>query len=221
MEEILENLGGFIQEPLLMILLILVPLAIFFFLFRYERRRRERMRQNFVMLAQQIGCSADLPRSVWKFPSITGYYRKRLVQIWMHTTRRGRNKVTYTAIRAQCKKPPGFHMAIGREGILGKVAKAFGKQDIIIGDEEFDKMFLVRSNNESLARSVFPIGLRHKIVELGKKHSDFAFQVKDDGPYFEKAVMLVDAEKVQWFRQVLDVLCEVAERVEKSSGMDN
>ena len=48
----------------------------------------------------------------------------------------------------------GFRFNIKRQGIRQEIAKLFGMQDVIIGHEEFDKTFLIQSNDEARVKAV-------------------------------------------------------------------
>ena len=45
--------------------------------------------------------------------------------------------------------PEGFRFTVYRKGIFSDIGKWFGMQDIEIGDEDFDRDFILKSNQES------------------------------------------------------------------------
>jgi hypothetical protein len=47
-----------------------------------------------------------------------------------------------------------FHLLITEQGILEKVSKLFGSQDIRVGDPLFDGAFMIRSNDEAMTQMI-------------------------------------------------------------------
>ena len=77
-----------------------------------------------------------------------------------------------------------FNFNISWEDTVEKILKVFGKQDIIIGEDKFDRRFLIQSNNADLLKIVLSdseirnLILKHNIYSLiceynkkKKKHS--------------------------------------------------
>ena len=62
-----------------------------------------------------------------------------------------------------------FRFAIHREGLLDEVGKFFGMQDIVLGYAEFDKKFIVKTNDEAKVAQLFacPV-LRETLGSLPK-----------------------------------------------------
>jgi len=56
----------------------------------------------------------------------------------------GDSSTTYTRLRAPFEKAGGLQFNIRREGLIGKLDKALGAQDIDAGDAEFDHNFIVQ-----------------------------------------------------------------------------
>lgn len=60
----------------------------------------------------------------------------------------GKDKKTYTRIRAPFINKDNFYFKIYHENFFHQAAKYFGMQDIQIGDEPFDKSFIIKGNDE-------------------------------------------------------------------------
>ncbi len=67
----------------------------------------------------------------------------------------GDSSTTYTRMKAPFQDKAGFQFSISRAGLIGKLDKALGAQDIDIGITDFDRDFLIRGNNESKVKSLF------------------------------------------------------------------
>ena len=73
------------------------------------------------------------------------------------------SKLTYTRVRAAFVNPDDFRFTIYRRGLFSDIAKWFGMQDVEIGEAAFDRMFIIKGNDESRLRSLFT---RKRIREL-------------------------------------------------------
>lgn len=67
-----------------------------------------------------------------------------------HVVSTGKSTITYTRVRTAFKNPKEYKLKLGKEGFFSKVGKAFGGQDIEIGDEIFDQSHIIKSNDESM-----------------------------------------------------------------------
>jgi hypothetical protein len=54
----------------------------------------------------------------------------------------------YTRGQVEFFCPDNFKLLITQQGLIDNVAKLFGMQDIQIGDKQFDKNFVIKSNDE-------------------------------------------------------------------------
>ncbi|MFC2097248.1 hypothetical protein ACFLSI_02820 [Bacteroidota bacterium] len=48
-----------------------------------------------------------------------------------------------------------FEFNISWEDTIEKILKIFGRQDIIVGEEKFDRKYLIQSNNEDILKNIF------------------------------------------------------------------
>jgi hypothetical protein len=65
----------------------------------------------------------------------------------------GKSSTTYTRVRAAAPNAERVELDLGKEGFFSSVAKSLGAQDIEVGDELFDKTFVVKSNDGELAKA--------------------------------------------------------------------
>jgi hypothetical protein len=71
-----------------------------------------------------------------------------------YTVSNGKSSTTYTRVRSLVRAHSDFRFCLYRENVLTRVGKLFGMQDIHAGHPEVDRHFIVKSNNESLIRSL-------------------------------------------------------------------
>jgi hypothetical protein len=65
----------------------------------------------------------------------------------------GKSSTTYTRVQAVAPNAERVVLQLGKEGFFSSVAKSLGAQDIEVGDAPFDKTFVVKSNDEELAKA--------------------------------------------------------------------
>ena len=84
-------------------------------------------------------------------------------------------------MRAPFINKDGLHFNIYKEDIASSIGKLFGMQDIIIGDDVFDKNFIIKGNNEEKIKILFN---DKRIKELIDEFPDVSFQIRDDDGWF-------------------------------------
>jgi hypothetical protein len=63
--------------------------------------------------------------------------------------------IPHTRMRAPFPNPTGFRFSIHRASMFSALGTLLGMQDIEVGYPEFDKEFVIKSNDESTVRSLF------------------------------------------------------------------
>lgn len=69
-----------------------------------------------------------------------------------------------TCIWAQFEKPIPYYLHISNRDIIQVLAGQMGIKDMKLGDEEFDKHFFVRTNNQELTKSLITIELQKQFL---------------------------------------------------------
>jgi hypothetical protein len=93
----------------------------------------------------------------------------------------GKVTVVYTRMRAPYINPDGFRFTIYRRGFFSDVAKLFGMQDIEIGDEAFDRGFIVKATDEAKIRQLLS---NPRVRELIDKQKEIELTVRDNEGWF-------------------------------------
>lgn len=140
----------------------------------------------------------------------------------------GKAVIVYTRMRAPYANPDGFRFSISRRGVFSDLAKLFGMQDIEIGDEAFDRDFIIKATDDSKVRELLA---NEHLRELIARQEDIHFSVKDDegwfGPrfegnadelYFTVGGIIKDIERLkalyELFAETLDQLCRIGSAYE-------
>lgn len=120
------------------------------------------------------------------------------------------SKVEYTRMRAKLPMQADFRFLITREGLLSEIAKLFGAQDIQVGDEAFDKLFMIKGNNEQLIKAMLQ-NVRIRELLMAQQEVHFALTPENE-LVFAVPVIIQDVDRLkqlfELFTETLDFLCE-------------
>lgn len=100
-----------------------------------------------------------------------------------YTVSTGKSSVTYTRMRAPFVNADGFRFKVYREGFFSNIGKFFGMQDVIVGQPEFDRDFIIQGNHEGKLCMLFA---HPRIRELIQAQPQISFEVKDDEGWLGK-----------------------------------
>jgi len=78
------------------------------------------------------------------------------------------------------------NLEVTREGVIAKISKVFGAQDIALGDEAFDRAFLVKATSEAVARAVLSAEVRREMLAMAAERV-----VYDDGSEHRHVAMVL------------------------------
>ncbi|MEM4258737.1 MAG: hypothetical protein QXL17_06270 [Candidatus Thermoplasmatota archaeon] len=81
-----------------------------------------------------------------------------------------KHKPRFTKVQATVPNPQGNKIKIYNETIASDIGKAFGGQDIHIGNSEFDDKFMIKSNNDLFPTTFLSLSLQKKLLTLRKHH---------------------------------------------------
>ncbi len=81
-----------------------------------------------------------------------------------------------------------FRFALHKEDFLDEVGKFFGMQDVVIGDTEFDRNVVVKSNNEAKVKEVFSDVSTREAFQTLKDDFTFATTMHDGKKVLEFSI---------------------------------
>jgi hypothetical protein len=105
------------------------------------------------LLAQQVG--GEFKQEAWwktrnRVDAKVGQWTVTLDTYAVST---GKVTIVFTRLRAPYVNRDGFRFTITRANIFSPIARKLGFQDVQIGDKDFDKAFVVKSNDESRVKT--------------------------------------------------------------------
>ena len=166
-----------------------------------------------------------------------GFWGKKKVEVrvkeWTitldtYTVSTGKSHITYTRLRAPYLNQGNFRFTLYRSNFFYEFAKKFGLQDIQIGEPEFDREFIIKSDNAEKIRVLLAYP---KLRELISAQPRIHFQSKDDEGrfgtkfrpgvdelYFQAIGVIKDVERLKslftLFALTLNYLCQIGSAVE-------
>jgi hypothetical protein len=164
----------------------------------------------------------------WKGSKVVASSGPWTVTLDTYTVSTGKSSVTYTRLRAPYVNRDGFRFHLYRAGIFSQLGKFLGMQDIPIGDVEFDRQFIVKSNHPDQARKLLANG---ELRALLLRQPAVSFSVVDDegwfGQHFPEGVdelhfqvvgVIKDVDRLKLlfdlFAETLDTLCVIGSAYE-------
>jgi hypothetical protein len=166
----------------------------------------------------------------WKGDKVQATHDEWIVTLDTYAVSTGKVVIIFTRMRAPYVNPGGFRFTVHRKGVFSGLAKKLGMQDIEIGDEEFDRDFIIKATDEPRVRELLS---NRKIRDLIALQPDLQFSVKDDegwfGPHFPDGVdelsfvargVVTDIERLkrmyELFSETLDHLCRIGAAYKQS-----
>jgi hypothetical protein len=166
----------------------------------------------------------------WKGDKVQAAHDEWTVTLDTYTVSTGKATIVFTRMRAPYVNPGGFRFTVYRKGMFSGIAKMLGMQDIEIGDESFDRDFIIQGSDETRVRELLS---NQKIRELIAGQPDIRFTVKDDEGwfgatfpegvdelYFQVVGVIKDIERLkllyELFSETLDQLCRMGAAYKQS-----
>jgi hypothetical protein len=183
-------------------------------------------------LSEEIGAKF-VEGGFWKGDKVEVTHGQWTVTLDTFAVSTGKVTIVYTRMRAPYINPNAFRFTIYRRTFFSDIGKRFGMQDIEIGDEAFDRDFIIKATDESQVRSLLT---NQKIRDLIAQQREIQFSVKDDegwfGSQFPEGVdelyftvtgVIKDVERLKLlydlFAETLDEICRTGSAYDGSPNV--
>lgn len=131
-------------------------------------------------LSEDIGGSYVEPRFL-KGDRVEATHKEWVVTLDTFVIPAGKVYIPCTRMRAAFVNPSGFRFTVYRRGVFCGIATRLGMQDIEIGDEAFDREFVVKASDESRVRTLLA---NPRLRGLLASQPEIHLSVKDDEGWF-------------------------------------
>lgn len=106
-----------------------------------------------------------------------------IITLDTYTVSTGKSTATYTRMRSPFKNTNNMQMQIYRENMFNWLGKLMGLSDIVVGDEFFDKEFIIQGKPES---KIVAFLSDTKLKQLIKAQPYISFRILKDTSWFRK-----------------------------------
>lgn len=180
--------------------IVLVAVVVGFIITR--RQRDNAWRQ----LANELGAEF-ISGGALHSSKVLAHVRQWTLTLDTYSVPSGDSSTTYTRLRSPLQNKDGFQFTLFREGLIGKLEKVLGAQDIEIGVEDFDHDFVIQGNNEPRLRALL---LDVKIRQLIQGQRSIKLSLKGEELRFEAQGVIKDVPRLkslfELFGELLDRL---------------
>ena len=190
----------------IVLLFMAMPVAMIVLVFVIAGIMRNAQSRAWGAFAQKAGLSLD-PGGWFRAPTVSGAYGGFNVYLYTYTQGSGKNKTTYTSMIVYLPEETSIHLRVMREGFLSKISKAFGAQDIQLGDPAFDAAYVIKSDTPQFVPEVLSSQIRGAMLSGGDIMN---FTISRGRVFYNQSGVQRDEGVL---RYILDVLALVARRV--------
>ncbi len=131
-------------------------------------RQRKRAAANLLRVADELRLEFRRGTARGPFgkgaPSVEGVVDGRPIRIHSYTTGSGKQRTQWCAISLTATNPGGLSLRISGENVLTKAGRAFGIDDVEVGDPVFDKTFFVKANKPEFIRAALIPEVRERFL---------------------------------------------------------
>lgn len=155
------------MEGLIIIIVSLALMGLFiWWVIRYTKKTNALKTKFFGDLALKHGFNHTTSKYMLTvLNTVNGTWNGMAFSVFEKMEGSGKNRSIVT--RAAIENVPfDYNFRIGKEHLFSKAGKLFGLKDIEFGDAEFDRKFLIKSDNEEKFRAFFNYKLQGQLKEL-------------------------------------------------------
>lgn len=188
---------------------VIIVLVIFNFSFF-----KKRILKNFQSTCDEHGLQIINPQAGGTDLKLAGSINGKEIEIGTIVQGSGKHRSYLTYARFSCQNPQNREFKIYREGILSKLGKSLGGQDIQIGDPEFDKTFIVKG--DEMHMPIFlSADLRAEFLEMVKqKNFTGTLELKGNLLTYSSMGLMIYERIKRPFVAMLPLLARVARKVD-------
>jgi hypothetical protein len=181
----------------------------------FNRKNTDKTWNNFIRLGEQIGIQVQKPElSIWnpKLAQMDGNYKGFRTHVYTKRVQSGKHTYYYTEFNIYLPNNDGFTLRLVKEGFFQKIGKAFGGQDIQIGEPDFDKAFVLKSSDENRARQIFDLNTTNLLLS-NKENISSSFELNNGFLHYSEQIMLSNEKHLPRYAQMIAIGGELAARI--------
>jgi hypothetical protein len=147
-------------------------------------------------------------------PTVEGRYHDRPVRFFNFATGSGKSQTTWSAVSATIGDTSDFTLELASANFLSRIVIARSLPDIKVGDPEFDRAFVVRSNDAAHATAALLPEIRAHLLRERELGALGHLTVKGGVVRDAEVGAFDNAARVDRLAGMLEVICDLAKAVE-------
>jgi len=172
--------------------------------------------QHFNSFVVRFGETGSVPKAfITGLPSYNTTYNRRPLRISLHQSP-GKQKTTYSRFHMNVTDP-GFEFVITRQDLLNNIGKLLGMEDLEIGDEAFDKAFIIKTNSRDRFIEVFNFEIRENLISNETGNSG-TLRLSNGRLSYEKVGSFQSESFNNHFSSMIELASKIAERIDGQSA---
>ncbi len=150
---------------------------------------------------------------LFSHPSVSGTFRKFQVSITIVKKSSGKSSVTYTVMEFSMPPDAAFPFHIYEAGFFSTLGKMFGMQDIEIGDEEFDRKFIIKCDHSDKLATLLTPALKERFHKAADQYTMWGAQCDGLKIKYEKQGAFNSPKIVGEFEDMMNLFAEIGEQL--------
>lgn len=148
-------------------------------------------------------------------PEIYGEYQGKILHVGHFTKGSGKNKTVYSFIKIFLQAHQDKTFSFHRQGLFSKIATTLGGQDIVCGDEEFDKLFVIKGNDEAFIQGFLKTTTKGYLKEIWNHEASGYLQLNADHLFFCSRGSIISENKRQKIEAIISQLYKISEALDR------
>jgi hypothetical protein len=180
-------------------------IAFFFIIFFVMSYRRKKNMELLEQISLRRGGTIK-KGLLFNYPTLTFSYGSHEVSV--HSTPGSKNSPPKTRISCLLNSGRDFKMSVYKESIVLKSFKFFGAQDIEVGNDEFDREFMVKGDDDSSVKALLTPQIQQRLLTLTRRGMNLSLNQRE----LQLAVNYIPSSEMDYdpildaFTAVLDVV---------------
>jgi len=190
--------------------------------FYLAKMARKKVENNIKELAQRLGLNYIVPeKNFWKtlanlnHPKLDGNISGIPIKVNIETRGSGKSKVQYIVFDLELNSNHQNSIKIFHEGFFRKIGKKLGLQkDVDINDEDFDRLFIIKSDSPGFARAIFSDNiLKEKMIDNYRLMKNAELGFKNNCIHFEAINTFYYKKEVDKLEELIKTSLLLAQKI--------
>lgn len=131
-------------------------------------------------IADEIG-GEYIKDEFWKSGGVRFRHEEWEILLDTYTVSNGKHSSSYTRMRAPFVNKDKLYVKIYRNGFFAGIGRFFGMQDLVIGDDYFDKKFIIKGNNPKKIKTLLSDDRLRRLIDM---QPHISLEIRDDEGWF-------------------------------------